>query len=165
MRWRNPPYDKTICIRCRRNSRRYSENKHPRKRIIGTASADVVELKQKVHYQLNEGWNLRHAHKQGITDAFPIGNVIRVDEDEFIAFHRLVAKAANNKELAQLFDFVDASDGSTFVVIPSHTAKFQTFLAQDEDHPDDSPRTLTLRNPVVSKIYEGLLKLRQILST
>ena len=156
---------KTICISCRRNSRRYSEKKHPRKRPIGTATADVVELKQKAYYQLNEGLNLRPTLQQGITDALPIGIVIGVDQDDFIAFHRLVVKAAKNKELAQQFDFVAAADGSTFVAIPSHTARFQTYLAQDEDHPNDFPRTLTLRNPIVSKIYEGLLKLRQILST
>ncbi len=134
-----PPMTKTICINCRRNSRRYSEKKHPRKRPIGTASADVVELKHKVHYQLSEGLNLTLALKQGITDALPIGSVIGVDYDDFNAFHRLVVKAAKNKELAQLFDFVDAADGSTFEAIPSHTARFQTCLAQDEDHPDDSP--------------------------
>jgi hypothetical protein len=124
-----------------------------------------VELKQKVHYQLNEGLSLRPRHQQGITDALHIGSAIGVDQDDFIAFHRLVVKAAKNNELAQLFDFVDEADGSTFVAIPSHTARFQTYLAQDEDHPDDASRTLTLKNPIVSKIYEGLLKLRLILST
>ncbi len=117
---------KTICISCLRNSRRYSENKHPRKRLIGTASADVVELKQKIHHQLNECLNLRPAHKQGIIDAYSISNVVGVDDDDFIAFH-LVVKVANNKELAPLFDFVDAADGSTFVAIYSHTARFHTF--------------------------------------
>jgi hypothetical protein len=56
-----------------------------------------------MQYQLNEGLTLRHAHKQGIIDAFPIGSVFGVDEDDFIAFHRLVVNVANNKVLAQLF--------------------------------------------------------------
>ena len=77
-----------------------------------------------MHYPLNEGLGLRPAHLQGITDAFPIGSVIGVEEEDFIAFHILVVKAANNKELAQLFDFVDEADGSTFVAIYSQTARF-----------------------------------------
>jgi hypothetical protein len=114
---------------------------------------------------MNEGLALRPAHLQGITDAFPIGSVIGVEDEDFISFYRLVVKAANIKELVQLFDFVDKADGSTFVAIYSQTGGFQTFLAQDDDHLDASPRTLTLKNPDVSKIYEGLLKLRRVLST
>ncbi len=84
-----PPMTKTICISCRRNSRRYSKNKHPRKRLIGTTSADVVELKQKVHYQLKEGLSLRPAHREGINDAVPIGSVIGVDEHDLLLFTAL----------------------------------------------------------------------------
>jgi hypothetical protein len=70
-------------------------------------------------------------------------------------------KASKNNELAQLFDFI-ANDGSTFVAIEAHTALFQTYLAQGEDHTDGiATRTLTLEDPIVSKIYQGLLKLRK----
>ena len=79
--------------------------------------------------------------------------------------HRSVFASKNN-ELAQLFDFV-ANDGSTFVAIEAHTARFQTILAQEEDHIDGmaATRKIRLENPIVSKIYQGLLKLRNILST
>ena len=74
-------------------------------------------------------------------------------------------KASKNNELAQLFDFV-ADDGSTFVAIEAHTARFQNILAQEEDHTDGMARwTLTLENPIVSKIYQGLLTVRKVLST
>jgi len=109
-----------ICIGCRRNCPRYSEL-HPRKRI---GSSDAAKLKQEVRYQLNEGLGLKPAHLQGITDAFLIGSVIGVEDEDFIAFRCLVVKAANNKESAQLFDFVDKANGSTLIAIYSQTARF-----------------------------------------
>ena len=153
----------TICIGCRRNCPRYTE-KRPRKRI-GNSDA-VANLKQKAHWQLNGGLSSRPIQLQGITDPLPIGSVIGVEYDEFISFHSLVEKASKNNELAQLFEFV-AEDGSTFVANEAHTARFQNILAQEEDHIDGmaATRILTLENPIVSKIYQGLVKLRNIFST
>ncbi len=55
------------------------------------------------------------------------------------------------KELAKLFDFF-AEDGATFDAIYEHSARFQTYLAQKVDHPDQYDRTLTLDNQVVNKV-------------
>ena len=102
---------------------------------------------------------------QGITDPFSIGSVIGVENDDFLGFHSLVVKSSKNNELAQLFVFV-ADDGSTFFAIEAHTARFQSILAQEEDHIDGMATwTLTLENPIVYKIYQGLLTLRKVMST
>ncbi len=123
---------KTICIGCRRNSPRYIEER-PRKRI-GNSDA-LANLKQKAHWQMNGGLSSRPIQLQGITDPFPIGSVIGVEYGDFLSFHSLVVKASKNIELVQLFDFF-ADNGSTFVAIEAHIARFQTILAQEEDHID-----------------------------
>ncbi len=84
---------------------------------------------------------------------------------DLASFHRLVVKASKNREFAKLFDFI-AEDGTKFDAIYDHAARFQAYLAQDEDLPDNEDRKyLTLKNPVVSKVYQGLLDLQDILTT
>ena len=64
----------------------------------------------------------------------------------------------------KLFDFV-AEDGATFDAIYEHSARFQTYLAQEVDHPDQYDRTLTIHNQVVNKVYKSLLQLQEIMTT
>ncbi len=62
-----------------------------------------------------------------------------------------------------MFDFV-AEDGATFDAIYEHNARFQTYLAQEEDlHVEQQDRTLSIHNQVVFKVYEGLLLLQKSL--
>jgi len=83
----------------------------------------------------------------------------------FVSFYRLVVKASKNRGLAKLFDFV-AGDGTTFEAIYDQAARFQAYLAQDEDLPDNEDRKyLTQKKHVVSKVYQGLLELQNILTT
>ncbi len=74
--------------------------------------------------------------------------------------------AAKIKQLSKFFDFV-SKDGSTFRAIGDHTSRFQVELAQEEDHVegDVDTRVLSLKNPVVSKVYNGLPFLRKIFTT
>ncbi len=64
----------------------------------------------------------------------------------------------------KLFDFV-AEHGATFDAIYEHSARFQTYLAQEVDHPDQYDRRLTIDNQVVNKVYKSLLQLRDIMTT
>jgi len=75
-------------------------------------------------------------------------------------------KAAKRKRLSKLFDFA-SKDGSTFRAIGDHIARFQVELAPEDDHVegDVDTRVLSLKNPVVSKVYNGLLLLRKFLTT
>ena len=125
----------------------------------------IVAFKQDACHQLHEGLLSRPPHLQGFTDAFPIGSIIGLELKDFVSFHRLVVKASKNRVLAKVFDFV-AGDGTKFDAIYDHAAQFQAYLAQDKDLPDNGDRKyLTLLNPVVSKVYQGLLDLRDILTT
>ncbi len=74
-----------------------------------------------------------------------------------IEYHRLATKAAKKKQLSKLFDFV-AKDGSTFRAIGDHKARFQVELAQEDDFAEgtEATRVVSLQNPVVSKVYEGI---------
>lgn len=124
----------------------------------------TVQLKESMYYQLHEGLRLRPVHLQGITDAVNISSILGLDRKNFVAFHRLTKKAAKKKEMAKLFDFV-AEDGATFDAIYEHSARFQTYLAQDVDHPDQFDRTISINNQVVNKVYKSLLQLQDILTT
>ena len=119
---------------------------------------DTVKLKQALYHQLHAGLSERHVYLQGITDAVSICNILGLDQKDFVAFHRLAEKASKKKELSKLFDFV-AEDGATFDAIYEHSARFQTYLAQEVDLPEQVERTLTIENEVVKKVYEDLLEL------
>ena len=74
--------------------------------------------------------------------------------------------AAKRKQVSKLFDFV-GKNGSTFRAIGGHAARFQVEFAPEEDHVegDANTRVLSLKNPVVNKVYNGLLLLRKIFTT
>ncbi len=121
---------------------------------------DTVKFKQALYYQLHEGLSLRPAHLQGITDAVSISNILGLKKEDFVAFH-CVAERAYKKKFSKLFDFA-AEDGATFDVIYEHKARFQIYLAQEEDlHVEQQDRTLSIDYLVVFKVYEGLLLLQE----
>ncbi len=123
-------------------------------------------MKKLAQFQLHDGLNERLPYLRGITDPLQICKAIGVDKEDFFEFHRLAMKVAKREQLSKLFDFV-SKDGSAFRAIGDHTAKFQVELAPEEDHVegDIDTRVLSWKNPVVSKVYNVLLLLRNIFTT
>ena len=74
-----------------------------------------------------------------------------MDKKDFLALHMMIEKASKNKELAKLFDFA-GTDGATFDAIWKYSARFETYLTREEDHPNNPNRILKLANPVVFKV-------------
>ncbi len=66
--------------------------------------------------------------------------------------------------MAKVFDFV-GTDGATFDAISEHSARFQVYLAREKDLLDNPNRILKLANPVVFKVYNGLLLLQHIMTS
>jgi hypothetical protein len=130
------------------------------------SNADYKEEKNKfkclVRHQLHEGLSSRPEHLRGITDAIPLGRVLRLEESDFHAFHAVTLEAAGKQELTRLFDFV-GEDGKTFVASHAHTARFQSYLTEGDF--DGHSRTMSIANPIVNKIYLGLLQLQILLTT
>ena len=158
-----PPLIKTtFCSGCRRNTRRVPEKLLEKRMLTQERKDSTSKFKQADYAQLNNDLDERPPHLRGITDALDICSVIGVDREDFIAFHKLAIKASKQGELAKLFDFID-EDGRTFVAIHAHTARFHTYL--DEEDLPEQRRELSLKNPCVSKIYEGMVELQKILTT
>jgi hypothetical protein len=155
-----------ICSGCVRNSIRVSPATLQQREHAKNTKESIVELKKLAQFQLHDGLNERLPYLRGITDPLPICKAIGVDKEDFIEFHKLAINAAKRNQLSKLFDFV-GKDGSTFRAIGGHTARFQVELAPEEDHVEGDPETrvLSLTNPVVSKVYNGLLLLRKIFTT
>ena len=121
-----------MCSGCRRNTRRLPE-KLLQERILAKEQKEaIVKFKQAVYLQLHEDLSKRPIQLRGITDALELGPIMGVDKEEFIAFHKLAVKASKQGELSKLFDFVD-KDGRTFVAILDHTARYQTYLNEEDD--------------------------------
>ena len=155
---------RALCVGCERGYPMLSAGVLEKRKEKDQRKDDTVKLKQALYHQLHAGLSERLVHLQGITDAVIICNILRLDRKDFVAFHRLAEKASKKKELSKLFDFV-AEDGATFDAIYEHSARFQTYLAQEVDLPEQVERTLTIENEVVKKVYEGLLELQDILTT
>ena len=159
-----PPLTKLelACIGCIRGVAQIS-GKHLERKM---SNADYKEEKNKfkclVRHQLHEGLSSRPEHLRGITDAIPLGRVLRLEESDFHAFHAVTLEAAGKQELTRLFDFV-GEDGKTFVASHAHTARFQSYLTEGDF--DGHSRTMSIANPIVNKIYLGLLQLQILLTT
>jgi len=152
----------TMCSGCLRNTLRVPEKLLEERMLAKEQKEASINLKQAVYAQLKKDLENSAINLRGITIVLEISRAIGVDREEFLAFHKLVVKASRQGELAKLFDFVD-EDGRTFVAIEAHTARFQTYL--DEEDLPDQKRELSLTNPIVSKIYKDMVKLQKILTT
>ncbi len=136
---------RAVCVGCERGYAMLPATIFEKRKEEKQRKERTVQLKQSLHHQLHEGLRLRPVHLQGITDAVDISSILGMDRKVFVAFHRLAEKAVKRKELDKLFDFV-ADDGATFDAIYEHSARFQTYLAQEVDHLDQYNRTLTIHN-------------------
>ena len=85
----------------------------------------------------------------------------RAGPEGLCSFSSTDGEGGKKKELAKLFDFV-AEDGATFDAIYEHSARFQTYLAQDVDHPDQFVRTISIDNQVVNKVYKSLFSFKKL---
>ena len=150
-----------LCSGCRHNTRRVPE-KLLEKHMLAQERKDATsKFKQAVYAQLHNDLDERPPYLRGITDALDICHFTGVDREDFIVFHKLAVKASKHGKQAKLFDFID-EDGRTFVAIHVHNARFQTYL--DEEDLLEQRRELSLKNPRVSKIYEGMVELQKILT-
>ena len=84
---------RALCVGCERGYALLSESALEKREEKEQRKAGITKMKQDLYYQLHEGLTSRPAHLQGITDAVPITNILGLDKEDFIAFHRLAEKA------------------------------------------------------------------------
>ena len=115
-----------------------------------------------VYNQLHSDLKSRAARLQGITDAISNKQCYWCGHEEISRFAHFLRR--RQKEMAKLFAYV-GTDGATFDAIWEHSARFHTYLAREEDLQNYLNRILKLANPVVFKVYKGLLLLQHTLTS
>ena len=134
---------RALCVGCERGYPMLFAGVLEKRKEKDQRKEDTVTLKQALYHQLHAGLSERPVQLQGITNAVSISSILGLEREDFVAFHRLAEKGPKKKEMSKLFDFV-AEDGATFDAIYEHSARFQTYLAQEVDHPEQVEQTLTI---------------------
>ena len=84
---------RALCDICERGYALSYESALEKREEKEQRKAGIIKMKRDLYYQLHEDLNSRLAHLQGITDVVSITNILGLDKEGFVAFHRLAEKA------------------------------------------------------------------------
>ncbi len=87
------PTKRALCVKCERSYALLSESSPEKREEKEKRKVGIIKMKHDLYYQFHEGLRSRHAHLQGIKDAVSITNILGMDKEDFVAFHRLAEKA------------------------------------------------------------------------